>query len=395
METDVVIVGGGPVGLWTAIQTKKRNPDAQIKIYERYTEYQRSHVLKLENLSMLLYGKTSEDPLEKQFYEDVTGKSLKNAFQRATGSVYIKTNDLEAALKRYAQGVGVDITYETVSDTQTVMDKHPECKTFIAADGAHSRIRQELLGDEAVKDYPLQHVVEVKYQAKAGAKPLDLKGNYKTNKLTKNMVFEYVGREKDGIVPITLRFFVDKKTYDDLPEASFKKPLLLSDGQDIPEQLAQDIKTYMNVRKDKAAEEYVEGSAKVTGLTLSLYAARKFAVHKEDKNWFLVGDAAMGVPYFRALNSGLIIGSQLSFIVTRDYLSEKNKARAFNFIRPLDVAWEFTVARLKDVGLNLYDEFRQVSGTVPWETVKWDRQDAADFKADDHAAFKPENKLLP
>jgi 2-polyprenyl-6-methoxyphenol hydroxylase-like FAD-dependent oxidoreductase len=64
---NIVIVGGGPVGLWTAIQLKRRRPDLEIRIYERYETYQRSHVLRLEHLSMLLYGKNSRAPGEQAF----------------------------------------------------------------------------------------------------------------------------------------------------------------------------------------------------------------------------------------------------------------------------------------------------------------------------------------
>lgn len=66
-RADIVFVGAGPVGLWTAIQAKKRNPQAQIQVYERYTEYQRSHVLRLEHFSMLLYGKKARTLWKKGF----------------------------------------------------------------------------------------------------------------------------------------------------------------------------------------------------------------------------------------------------------------------------------------------------------------------------------------
>ena len=71
-------------------------------------------------------------------------------------------------------------------------------------------------------------------------------------------------------------------------------------------------------------------------LTLSLYRANDFAVERGKTSWFMAGDAAMGVPYFRSLNAGLIIGSQLGFILTRD-TSNKAKVSAYNLIKPLDI----------------------------------------------------------
>lgn len=391
---DIVIVGAGPVGLWTAIQIKKRQPDADIQIYERYQTYQRSHVLRLEHFSMLLYGRNSNDPLEKQFYNDVTGKSLVGTFVAAAraGAVYIRTNDLEKALKSYAKALGINIDFKKIEDPQAIMGEHPECRSFIAADGAHSLMRTALLGEDAIKHYHLQHVAEVKYQAEDSSGPLKLRHQYKTNKISRFPVFEYVGKEKDNIRPVTLRVFLDKGTYNALPEATFKAPLSLYDP-DLPEPLVESISTYMNVRQTKTGENYIPDSGKLSKLRLSVYASKRFALRKADKSWFFVGDAAMGVPYFRSLNSGLIVGSQLAWVLTRKSLSDRGKTMAYNFCRPFDIAWEFTYARLKNLGLKAYDEFRKASARVPWETVKWGKQDARDFQALNHIAFRPGDNI--
>lgn len=90
---EIVIVGAGPFGLWTAIQIKKRNPDTSVTIYERYEKYQRSHVLRLDHWSMMLYSKTKRDDIETKFINEVTGKSRKNMKMEFVKSIYIKTND--------------------------------------------------------------------------------------------------------------------------------------------------------------------------------------------------------------------------------------------------------------------------------------------------------------
>ena len=53
-SAEVIIVGAGPVGLWTASQIKKRNPALSVLLYESKREYICSHVLKLEHFSMLI-----------------------------------------------------------------------------------------------------------------------------------------------------------------------------------------------------------------------------------------------------------------------------------------------------------------------------------------------------
>jgi 2-polyprenyl-6-methoxyphenol hydroxylase-like FAD-dependent oxidoreductase len=386
MCADIVIVGGGPVGLWTAIQLKKRDPGLDVQVYERYEEYQRSHILHLEMASLLFYSKTTRDRHEDAFYQEITGKrpgGLTGLFKKAAGAVNIRTLELEKALKNYAGSVGVKVAYETVADPAEVMKKHPECKTFIAADGAHSRMRTALLGENSVDEQSLQHVVEIKYEADGRAGKLGALGDaYRTNKLLSSMAFEYVGREKEGSTPVTLRFFIDKDTYDALPQAGFRDPLKLGDER-IPAKLAKDIQTYMNARKAHAGEHYRAGSAKISKLTLSVYAAKTFALETDTgQSWFLVGDAAMGVPFFRSLNSGLIVGSQLALILTRG-MAAGAEVQAYNAMRPLNIGWEFTGALGKDTGLQVYDLFRRASSKVPWEVNKWNEIQAAELTNDD------------
>lgn len=371
MCADIVIIGGGPVGLWSAIQIKKRNPALDVQIYERYEEYRRSHILKLEHRALMLYSKNNYDLPEAKFLAAVTGDNPAKITKSAIDGeqTYIRTNDLETALKTYAADLGIHIDYRKIDSPEAAEARHPECKNFIAADGAHSAIRKTLMGENATKQYPLQYVVEIKYEAEGKARPLSVAENLKVNKYLTAMCFEYTGREKAGKTPVTLRFFVDKQTYQALPEAGFKNPLGL-DNKHIPQELAHDIAAYMQARKETAGEVYRQGSAKISKLELSLYKAKRFAVQKEGKNWFLAGDAAMGVPYFRSLNAGMIIASQLGFILTRDFMSGKAKTVAYNAVQPLDTAWEFTAAHGKNSALNVYDAFRKAGAKMPWSKYR-------------------------
>jgi hypothetical protein len=213
----------------------------------------------------------------------------------------------------------------------------------------------------------------VKYQAEGRPGKLDVFGDqYKANKLMPHTVFEYVGREKEGITPVTLRTFLDRKTYEAIPDATFRNPLSI-DSDNMPDSLRQTIKTYMDIRSIRAAEKALADSVKVTKLILSMYAAKKFGVMHEDRAWFFAGDSAMGVPYFRALNAGFFVSSQLARILSTG-LSPNNKVTAYNAVRPLDVAWEFTTARSKDLLLQAYQDFSKISSEVPWEFMTFDRQ---------------------
>lgn len=367
---DIVIIGAGPVGLWNAIQIKKRHPEWEIQIYEKYETYQRSHVLRLDHWSLLLYSKNIQNEYEKKFYEELTGLGLLEIAAKATSSLYIKTHDLEAALKNYAQNLDIKITLKNIQSTNEAMLLHPECEKFIASDGAHSKMRSDLLGENDKETEDLQNIVEVKYQVKGSTKMLgNMAEQFTHNQNFNHMAFEYVGREKEGLTSITLRFFIDKSTYEKLPEAQFKSPIKLGvNDEALPQCLIEDINHYFNIRQSQFGDVIVENSKSLTKLTLSVYTAREFAIKKDKAAWFLVGDAAMGVPYFRALNCGLILASRLSQIISgKDSLDKK--VSLYNFHRKLHVATEFNIAKSKNTLLMGYDWLRKIMPNMNKNTI--------------------------
>jgi flavin-dependent dehydrogenase len=366
---EVVIVGGGPVGLWTAIQIKKRDKDVRVTIYERYEEYKRSHVLRLDHWSMILYNKNKNDYWERSFINDVTGKSKAKMNLEFVKSLYIKTNDLESGLKEYAKNLGVKTIIKKVESCKELEDIHKDCKHFIAADGAHSNLRKILLGDNDKYEKPLQYVVELKFFVNNKTKKTkDLKDLISLNLENKYMNFEYIGRYKNGETPITARFFLNKDTYEKIPEASFKEPLSLKNLEKIEElkEFKENLEKYINFRKEKYGDEIKEDSIKISKLILSVYAAKKFAIlnDKKDKCWFLTGDCALGVPYFRALNSGIMLSSRLSQILNSKIAQIGNEVdnqyKLYRIHEKLHIETEFAIAYGKNMILNSANKVRQM-----------------------------------
>src|SRR5690348_13576714 len=120
----VVIVGAGPVGLYTAIQLKLYNPDIDIEILEKYSEYQRKHVVKVD-----------KDP----FADSHPHPEFQALLATLEGAV--STAHLEKTLKEYAVKLGIKIKNETVHSCQDLAKQYPDVDMFIGADGAHSIVR--------------------------------------------------------------------------------------------------------------------------------------------------------------------------------------------------------------------------------------------------------------
>lgn len=69
----VVVVGGGPVGLWTASQLKLSTPHLNVVILEKRDTYVREHTLKLD----IKYMKTPriKDARFEQIKQTINGKT--------------------------------------------------------------------------------------------------------------------------------------------------------------------------------------------------------------------------------------------------------------------------------------------------------------------------------
>ena len=70
--------------------------------------------------------------------------------------------------------------------------------------------------------------------------------------------------------------------------------------------LLDTIQPWLSLRKVAVNEELILGSEKINGVALNIFQSALFAKKLAGKHIYLAGDAAAGVPFFRALNAGLI-----------------------------------------------------------------------------------------
>lgn len=382
---DVVFVGAGPVGLWTAIIAKLKNPNLKIVLLEKHDSYQRSHVLQLD---YKCFNDVPDDPrLQKLIAE----------FKK---SKYIRTNEIEKGFKNLAEELGIKIIQQDVTEPLKLKEQFPNARVFVGSDGSHSQFREAFFGNEYAFKHDLQYIAEVKYEVHGEARKFKSATKaYRTLKLIKTVATEHIGREKDGVTPVTLRFFISKETYQKMSKATFKNPYNLSTQENTDPTLMQTIKIWLNAKAKIDKELRVRGSEKITVTKLSSYAA-KHVFKKIDDNTVcaIVGDAAAGVPFFRAGFMGFSSGKKLAdaisaffsnksvepkFKISKKDLKPKDPSQAFDdyaaSIKKISEheAW---VASMKNLFIRFYIWFIQISSIVPWQINKWSHIQAQEFK---------------
>ncbi len=364
MSSRVVIVGGGPCGLWTAVQTKLRNPDLSVTLLERHQEYQRSHPLKLSSSS---FKDSAQDHRLQRIISDWSKK--KN----------IRTRNIEEKLKKLALELGISIDYRHVTDPKQLEKEFPDAQVFIGADGSHSGVRKNVFQDEP-DVHNLQYIVQLTYEVEGcGRKFSQSKtGFYSTLKLVRGFVYEKVGRTVQEKTPITLQFFVDQKQFEEMSGATFKSPATLLDNALVSKKMQDNIFLWLAAKQQTTGEKRISGSEKIVVTRLGHYQSKRCVKQKNGKpTWVLVGDAAFGVPFFRSLNNGFRQGTELAKAISRARRPEFTKKPLLSpfssyavFVKG-QATREIAIARIKNFFIQMIQWFIRISGRLPWQIVKW------------------------
>jgi hypothetical protein len=296
-DPDVIFIGGGPVGLWTAIQLKLLQPSLKIQIFEKYEEYQRHHNLHVEHSSL-------------------TGTHPDAKFQTLIASFpgFIETSRIETALLNFAKELGIGFDIGFIEDCQALKAEFPSAKFIIGSDGRQSVIRKQIFGDDLDYSFNLKCIVEVKYKVSGKTKPLDWQSGFRTLARCDHLLVEQVGRERDGETSVALRIFIDQATFDAIEGATFKNPMPINIEFAIKfPALYNTVTTWLEARKHYTNEQPLEPMHSITKVPLDIYQSKKVVMTDESGvYWLLVGDSAFGLPFFRALNDGLLSGTHLA-----------------------------------------------------------------------------------
>lgn len=370
----IIVIGAGPVGLWTTIQVALMCPDLPIVVFEKHAEYQRRHVVKLSSRSM------------ENTVQDGKLLDLINRLPRV-----VRTSVLEEELFTLAVTLGnVSIVHEAITDIKALAARFPTASIIIGADGAHSLVRKQLFGVDLGMHEVLQYVVEVKYEVEGVARRMRrMDQAYPTLKLMQHLAEEFVRapRLENGktITPVTLRMQVTREEYVVLKDATFKDPAILrTQKDDIPHLLAHDICIWMNAKRKLFNERSI--NERLVAVVLSVYSAADFAaaLRLADKSvaCFVVGDAAFGVPFYRSLNNGFICGSQLANCLVQ-YLAKHDQEardRYRSFVHHLSQK-EIGRAKKHRSAFSLGRLMIKINSFAPWQVIFWSKESVEELEA--------------
>lgn len=369
--TDVLCIGAGPVGLWTAIQLKLYCPKVRIKLFEKYPTYQRKHLLRLDHSSFI--GAHPDDRLQ-------------SLLQTLPHNVL--TTDIEEKFLKLAKELGIEVVQRNITRPSKLVKEYPDARYIIGSDGAHSVVRQKIFSDNKSKEEDLNYVLDFRYEIGGVAKPLH-QYNQALRLLgyTNHLVLEIVGKPTpEGNSPVTLRLFLTKKEYDALKDkATFKHPLSLKD--DMPQDVRDTLTVWLKGRKKFLNETPSQSQEKITVVRLGNYVSHGFVKHRGHADYVLVGDAAFGVPYFRSLNNGLICGTQLASalatnfgakVTLRDFFTKTHHAKWALGYSPLEsydafvknyANVETSLAWMKTLGIKSANYFHYRTQQSPTKTL--------------------------
>jgi len=147
---NVVCLGGGPGGVYTAISLKLRNPEHRVRVYERNKPgdtFGWGVVFSDQTMDNLI----ANDPISAQqmnaelIHWDYIDVIVNGQTDRSGGHGFIGIGRkrLLQILYTRAEELGVELNFEADIDVTNLGDEFPDADVIVAADGLNSRVRNQ------------------------------------------------------------------------------------------------------------------------------------------------------------------------------------------------------------------------------------------------------------
>lgn len=369
-NADVLIIGGGPVGLMTSILLKDKKPQLNIQVIELRAENTRKQILIVddnfykiipEKVKEMIWGKGNKGcyvfaPSKDRFMRCYVNKTSTIPFASASIDV------LQNAFMTYAKTIGVKVhtppagkmEYVKFNPKKNIVtfkkskDSNPiklHYKYLIGADGKNSTVREKVLATEYVnqkKDFDAQtgvYLLKLKH-AKTYEKPT----SKNESKTTQHRVRLFVTQDNNGYIGIAL----SNDEYKSLNNKNIKSK------KELPERIQHTMDRYLKLYGYNSSDvEIVSGSA----FEIDLFKAKNVAEKIGDGYHFIVGDAAFNIHFFTG--SGLNLGISTAQCLVEKILQMDDHDVSFTKIK---TEYSECVSKYAKEALN-----RSVAVAIPFE----------------------------
>lgn len=330
---DIVIVGAGPIGLLNAIGLLNKDPSQKIVILEKHETYTRDQPIHLNANKLKAYlraiDKTDNDP------------ALHILIKMASKNKSIPTSRIEQILRDRAIFLGAEIiTGKEITDVKAdIFDVYSNANLILGADGTHSKISDDLFDKENKEVIELGYNLQLRFKVDGDAKKIKKADLIQFMQGYGIACSESVSEKDDnGQSAVTLNIVIDRNHYEELEAFNSKNAIKIfgdnKNAASIPPVILKQIKGYLGLRLREFTPpgQMIDLTKATVNVHKTPAVVRKNVYKRIDeqtgkaRNIVLVGDAALGLSFFKGLNSGIEASAELLTMIFANPDKDKEKS---------------------------------------------------------------------